>query len=280
MLTESASEMTFDHPSNPAGWFDVLSEMSRGYSPELLLVLCLVYAFFVLRKIALGVQGRLAEMPGVSEPDKVDFHHEQLTGRKSSKSLRKFYKIIEVFNNITSFSINFGKLTACVAVGIFAASGVGDRVQPTDTLPPEPAETLSPEEGYKSAKDSFEGAMEEARAALEGGDAHKAKRFYSEALSEPEVLMKDGIRAMAGLAKLWVEEGRYDEARPLAQIAARLDKEKAEYVNIYAEILINDCELEGAIDILRNLDGVQDVRTEKLMIVAHDSDVRCDTKEP
>ena len=112
-----------------------------------------------------------------------------------------------------------------------------------------------PSSFYKGVDDDkFETALNSAAANIKDGNKATAEVFYREALKLKKVDLEKAAKPLDGLARLRIEEGRFEAAEPLASIAAGLDKAQPDYVNTYARILIETCRLNEALDQLKGLE--------------------------
>jgi len=121
----------------------------------------------------------------------------------------------------------------------------------------------------------FEKIMRNAEARLEDGDAAAAKALYMDALNLEQIALVYAAEPMSGVADILIKEGRFDVAEPLALIAARLHPKEPDYVNIYAEILIEKCRLSDALEVLEGLTLYKDSASERLLEIAEAGAVTC-----
>ncbi len=104
----------------------------------------------------------------------------------------------------------------------------------------------------------FEQFMNNANSHLARDDKANAKLLYMDALNLKQIPLINAAEPMNGVAKILIDEDRFDAAEPLAFIAARLRSRDPDYVNTYATILIEKCRLPEALDILKGLELDQD----------------------
>jgi tetratricopeptide (TPR) repeat protein len=77
--------------------------------------------------------------------------------------------------------------------------------------------------------------------------------------------LEEASEAFLGLAKIYGARKQYDHAFALAKLALGLKPNAPEYVQTYAEILIERCETSQALETLRTLGEKGGPRTSELI---------------
>lgn len=98
-----------------------------------------------------------------------------------------------------------------------------------------------------------------------GGDVERALQINQEAMVLPSIPMTDNATPMSNVAELLIEQGKIDRAYWLAWISAELRSDDPNFVNPFAEVLIESCELDDAVDWLQGLRARQDERSRRLL---------------
>ncbi|MGI9418047.1 MAG: hypothetical protein ACR2RA_09460 [Geminicoccaceae bacterium] len=94
------------------------------------------------------------------------------------------------------------------------------------------------------------------------GDIELAMRTNLEAMTFPNVPITDNAEPMVNIAEMLIEQGLYERAYMLASIAAELRSDDPDFINTFAQVLIETCELDDAVDWL---EGLEDERSLQLL---------------
>lgn len=167
-------------------------------------------------------------------------------------------------------------LLSIIAMIVSLPTGILGLIDPVMMLVRDNRGVEAGQRKFKSlAMTKFNDHLESAEAALVNDNAEGAKAHYSEALSLGGIPSEETARAMIGLAKLLIEERRFDEAGPLAQIAASRHRNKSAYANPYASILIEKCNILDALVVLESLEKNKGKKSEQLIELAKSRSVSC-----
>ena len=103
----------------------------------------------------------------------------------------------------------------------------------------------------------------------ERGDTESAMRANREAMALSNIPIDDNAVPMVNIAEMLIEQGQIDRAYWLASIAAGLRSDDPDFVNPFAHVLIETCELDDAVDWLDDLQDFRDKRSVQLLELAN-----------
>ena len=236
--------------------WDVVFRALRYITPILLFVLGI--AFLISKRSTSSEQERQSEralqgspQEGIAEPPAPSFD----TSRPQTKSSERLWSFL-------------GQLAIVIAIVDFAFINIGQFVPSAS----QSAQVKGPE------TDRFFRHIENAEKVLGDDNLDAAKSDYLAALSIKGIPMEDAAEAIDGVAKVLRFEESLDAAKLMASIAAGLHTNRPDFVNTYAEILIEDCDISLARDKLQGLGLDKDNKSHDLMELAEIKSEQCNNQ--